>query len=1704
MSGADPAGSGIRPDPRLISTPEDFARALNLLRHQAGLSYRALKERLEERSSPIPQSTLAGWFQGRHLPTPELVKQVPVLLDVCGETDPVEVAAWLAALESVRRAPGPRPADGSGPFVGLAGYQPEDARFFHGRGALTATLAALAEEWRGRGIVAVVGASGTGKSSLLRAGLIPALGHAFGGVVGEVPSQYRLFTPGSDPLRELARVFAAPAPNAGDTADAGDAGNAADAGDTEQRLLEDPRHCAEMAARSFGPHRDGERIPAQPLVVVDQFEELFTLCGDPAQRRAFVEALHAVATSHAHGDPPSVVLGLRADFYPHALAMPHLPDAFQAAQLVVGPLSPEDLRQVLTEPARVARLSVEDGLVELLIREMAPSSPGASPDEAHDPGALPLLSHALLATLAAAKGRTLTVRHYRAAGGLHDAVERTAETAYDALVTREQQDIARQIFLRLVHVEEGLKDSRRRLRLDELPGGAQGSGADTVRRVLDRFVAARLVSAGAETVEIAHESLLTAWSRLRQWIGADRVWLNVHSGLGAALRRWQASGCDDSLLYRGPMLELTREWVDDRGYGRELNAAEQEFLDRSLALRHEEAWAERRRVRRRYQITAVLTILAMLVGGVALYAHELRTAASRDKARTASRALADKADRLRDQDPALAAQFALAAYRIWPTAEARSALLDTTAEPLGARVKPSSGLSKIVAVNGPAGLTAAGSDAGPLELFTVDAEGRTASTGPAFGELPGPIVALAFDPTGRVLAAAGADDRVAVWDVADPRAPRLMTTVTVAGQRIFSVAVSPDRSRLAVGSGDAKVRLWDLADPERQPEPLELVGPTLAVKSVAFHPDGRTLAAGSDDTAVHLWDLADPARPVPLAPLRGPKSRVFAIAISPDGRTLAAGTGAEHSVFRWDITDPARAKHLEPPLTGPASWVNTVAFSPDSRTLAAGSSDTRIRLYDVATGEVVGRLPHPRPVVSAGYRDDGTLVTAATDGIVRTWQVPGPVVSVGKDSVFAVTFDATGRRLGVGPGAGENTLSVWDTTDPRRPVPAGPRLVNPPEDTPFSGSGALSPDGRTMVAGATDGSVQIWDVRDPARPVRAALLRSASEALVESVTISADGRLVAVSGDDSAVHLIDIGDPYKPVRQATLPAPAKGFIYQSSISRDGRLLASASSNHSVYLWDISVRGAPRLVARIDAFADAAYSTAFNRDGTVLAAGSADDAVRLWDVSRPDSPQDIGTPLTGPLGFVYGLAFAPDRDVLVAGATDSTLWMWDLSRPRDPELLATLHGPEGGILALAQSPDGHTLATGGHDRMVRLWETDPERAAAWVCGRAGAPVDATEWGRYVPERRFRPPCPQGPDADGERPGQEGYGGVRGFPAAPYGIARPSRVTLAPRPRGREPSAPSEADVWSGGDSPPRPPDALRRLRAPLSRHRPAASPTLRSPFRPDGRSHRGPHPAARPRPPPARLPDRGRPGADDPPRVRLLHPRRLRAHGRGARPERIPGRRLRLRRAHGPLGPGPAARLVPVGRRPDHPGRLRAGGGVAAVQGGRRRQRAEHRQSRYAVRTRAAARTPARRPRHLDDQAPPGRPARPVRRRDPALPPAAHRRPLRRGRADGGGRGGPGPRDLRATAVRSPARQPARPAPAAPRRAGLTRCRGGRAGTAPTGRRGSTPRQRRRPGGLFGRGGSFGFGRRGSRNCDRPSTARTAVRPYVIGPNCTEP
>jgi WD40 repeat protein len=1258
-------------------------------------SLQQLEAAARRRRLAMPVSTADRALNTDRLPTADFVRR---FVTACG----VAAEDWLAVRDSIadrrhvrsqepqarrgaRAEPGPDAADFC-PYPGLAPFTFDQSQWFFGRErALAELIQLLTERLEGTGPLLVVAPSGAGKSSLLRAGLVPALRR------GVLPGSSRwpcaVFTPTADPIGELERQRAA----------------------------------LPLAERT--------------VLIVDQFEETFTLCAEEASRRAFVHELAAAARDTRAASPATlVVLGLRADFYGHCATHPELVESLRYGQLLLGAMTRSELRDAIEKPATAAGLRLAPGLVDVMLSDLGVGDSQGRTDYA--PGALPLLSHVLFATWQQRTGHTLTLEGYRLAGGIQGGIAATAERAYRQLDEAGQR-VARQQLLQLVQVGDSIIATRRRLdRSRILAEAAEPALAETV---MDTLARTRLVTLDQGTVEIAHEALLRAWPRLREWLDHDRAWLLVLQRLAEAADTWESEGRHPSALYRGPRLAAARDWAEDVDY--ELSPLVREFLDASLDRERTEQRLARRRTRRLRQLVAGLSALSLLAATTTAIAVRAQAAAQRQRDQAVSRTVAGQATALRADNPALADQLSLAAYQLAPTAEARGSLLSAAAAPYA-----------------------------------------TVLTGHS-----GYVHKLAFGPGGRILASASADHTVRLWNTEDPRRARLLAVVSGHSSYVFGVAFSPDGRILATAGADGTVRLWNITDPSNPTHLATVPAHADWINDLSFSPDGRLLASASNDRTFRLWDITTPASPRLAATVAAHAGGCLSVAFSPAGNTLATA-GADHRVRLWDLREPSHPTGVV--AASSSSTIGDVNFSPDGAMLVAGSDDGAARLWRSADGAPLGILSgHTGPVTSATFGRDGhtvattsvdntarlwdvsdvrhpaalavltshtgrpidtgtvasglispdgrTLATGSYDYTVRLWALPGPAVAGQPGAVRLVRLDAADHSLVTVTGT-EAAVRHWTVRDHGE-------LTNPVDITIPTQDRAIQAvafaGARHLLLIAVRQATELWNIADPHRPARlAALRRTPATDETELLVLSRDGKtLIAIDFQHHDARIWNITDPHQPTLLTAFTLTShRNSLNSATLSADGGTLVSSSNDHTARLWDLTDPRHPAALSVLPGHTDAVNTAAFSPDDRMLTTVSNDHTARLWDLTDLHHPVLLAI-LTGHVSAVTDAAFAPDGRTLAIADADDKIQLWNLADPRQPELSAILTGHTDTVNSLAYASDGDFLVSGSSDGTIRIWDTSTDQTAARICERADRPITPDEWKRYFPGLSYHAPC-----------------------------------------------------------------------------------------------------------------------------------------------------------------------------------------------------------------------------------------------------------------------------------------------------------------------------------------------------------------------------
>jgi WD40 repeat protein len=1281
--------------------------------------YQVLRRRLHEMDVPEPQRHLQNRTGGLVL-APNLAYRQP---DAPPPQPPGE----------------PKLPPGVSPFKDLDFYDIEDHELFFGRDAIVAEiLARLAGGVREGGIRLVLGASGSGKSSVLRAGLLHQIGQGGLALLSSARWPQAVLSPGDDPLGTLAtwlirRMAAA------------ETGLSA----LRARLRADPGYFAEAIA-SFQAHPGRDGCPV--IIVVDQLEQAFSDSVGEADQIAFLRALRAAAAPRDGGLPVALVIaGLRSDFliayqgYEQS-AMAATRDAF-----LISPMTHRELRATIESAAGVAGLGLEPGLVEGLLHDVNERMLiGAALVRGR--GVLPHLSHALQATWKQRKKvlerqadgtektwEVLTLDAYREAGGIGGALSGTAEATYGRL-SGEAQKAAASVLVSLVHrirLGSTAVETGRIVRQEDLAPGVQRS---LVAQVVRSFTAERLLTEDEQGIAFAHEAIIASWGRLRNWIAAENAWLDVEREIGEDASRWDdarpsaGGGLVRRRAARAFLLPAARLNAISYAIAQTSHVAD-DLKDPARSF----LTASRRagRLRAGFRWLLVLLLIALSFASVLSALN-----AQGERAQADSRAVAEESVQQREVDPAVAAQLATAAYRISPTVQARSALLSTASLPAVTRITDQSGpggaSTLAIAATRHNRLLATAGSGGMVKLWDV-AQPRHPVLLARIRAAPGgaPVEAVAFSRSGGLLASGDLTGHVDLWDVRDPRAPRLLSQVDAGdGAGVFAVALSPDGTTLAAGAATDTARLWDVRDPGAPAalgRPLRgFAGP---VRTLIFSPDGRLLAACADqDPAIHLFDTADLGHaPAAGRLIRGSAGAITAIAFSPDSHTLASAA-EDNDVSLWDVTRPAKISPDGPPLVGHTNAIFAIAFSPDGTTLATGGEDDTVRIWSLASRTTILTLPHPQPVQGIAFlRGTDEIVTGGNDGLLRFWHLAdrtlaGPVAQVSS------VLSPDGRTLAEGDSAGQ--LSLWDTADPAQPT-----LEGQPHQTALHGrrSGinrmAFSRDGRLLAVPCNGGYIELWNIASPRRPFLAGLALTSNGSDVSAVAFADRDRVLASADNGGTLQLWDISSLRHPRPIGRPLMEGNGAILAVATSPGGTILAAG--NAFTQLWDVSNPARPRpLGGRLRGHTEPVIDVAFSRHGNLLATAGEDGTVLLWDVTHPRRPTRYGT-LTNAGGPVLGVAFGPQGNLAMANG-DGTVWLWSV-RTSHATLVAQLTGHTQPVYFADFSPDGETLATSGGDSTVILWDTSPQRTETAVCVDIGKPLTPSERSRFMPDNSSRPIC-----------------------------------------------------------------------------------------------------------------------------------------------------------------------------------------------------------------------------------------------------------------------------------------------------------------------------------------------------------------------------
>lgn len=1129
------------------------------------------------------------------------------------ENQPELVKHLLDLAESARQEDAP--TAGMSPYKGLLFFDESDADLFFGRESLTAHLAEhvmdLAMDASSR-FLAVVGASGSGKSSLVRAGLAVAL--------KRVGWDTRVLTPTTNPSKMLRAALNATA-----------------------------AHGSERA-----------------LIVVDQFEEVFTICRDEMERIAFIE--HLLACAQENSKKTSVIIALRADFYSHCAQYPLLRQAVAAEQEYIGQMTTQELRRAIEEPARRGGWEFEPGLVDILLNDV-----GAEGSNEPEPGALPLLSHALLATWERRRGRLFTIDGYHASGGVRGAIAETAESVFNDQLNQSQQEMARDVFLRLTELGEGTEDTRRRAALNELV--RQSTEAPQLRAVLNTLAEARLITLNEDSAEVAHEALIREWQRLHEWLTRDREGLLLHRHLTESAHEWNARGRDPAELYRGARLAQAGEWavaneerlnevehtflaasIDQEQHDtlereaqrqRELEAA-QKLADTEKQRAEEQAHSAIQLRKRAYYLTGAFVIALVMAIAAIFFARQAQISSRL----ATTRELASASISNLDVDPERSILLALQAVN-------KTYTIDRTALP-----EAEDALRRAI-------------QASRVELTL---NGHTA-----------PVFSAAFSPDGKRIATASADGTARIWDVSTGKELLSVKGSTYeagseAGHAWFA-AFSPDGKFLATAGGDGVARIWDASTGQQL---ISLEGHRDQIFTVAFSPDGNRLVTSSNDGTAKVWDVTTGEDLLTVreeTDEEGDTVFVWWAIFSPDGSQIATAVTTDFEsgwASVWDVETGQKMMTL--PALGPT--MRSVAFSPDGARIVTAEDDRTAKIWDARSGKLLMTLyGHTAKVPDAEFSPDGTrIATVSSDRQIKVWDtVTGQqlfTLAGHREGIWTVSFSPDGEHIVTA--SNDGTAKVWRISPTRelltfdngsRPShPNGVRLV-------------YSPDGTRLAAVNSDRTPKVWDVK-----TEQLLFELTGHAdIVTNIVYSPDGTQIATASGDGTAKLWD-AIAGKEIRSFT---GHENIIFGLDFSPDGSHLATASLDGTAIVWDTKTG---KSLFQLTGHTFWVMSVDYSPDGTRLVTGSGDGTGIVWDAM---TGQKLFS-LIGHSANVRRAIFSPDGARILTASLDGTVKMWDAASGKE---LLTMFGHTDSVFDVAFSRDGTQIATASGDQTARVWDAN---------------------------------------------------------------------------------------------------------------------------------------------------------------------------------------------------------------------------------------------------------------------------------------------------------------------------------------------------------------------------------------------------------------
>jgi WD40 repeat protein/serine/threonine protein kinase len=1175
------------------------------------------------------------------------------------------------------------------PYKGLRTFEEADTDAFYGRELLTEYLVnRLAEKSLLSRFLAVVGPSGSGKSSLVKAGLIPALKR--GALPGSKQWFIVLITPGTHPLDELEvallRIATTTQLN------------------VREQIERDERGLIRILKLVLPP--DGEL-----LLVIDQFEEVFTHSVNEASTTHLLNNLYAAVTDSTSRF--RLVITLRADFYDRPLMYANFGNLLRERTEIVVPMNSEEMERAIVAPAKQVGVSFESGLVSTIISEVSGQL-----------GSLPLLQYGLSELFDQHQGNRITFADYRAIGGVLGALGRKAEDIFNSFGANEQQ-LIRQLFLRLVTLGEGTEDTRRRVLLSEVAS----LNPAHITPIVDMFSKARLLTYDRDphtrtpTIEVAHEAILREWSRLRGWLDASRSDVRLQRTLAALATDWMKADRDASFLLRGARLEQFEHWYSSANIT--LTQEEQAFLTASIQerqaqhasektrLANEAALEQRAKIRLRLLVAILLlaTVGTTILSAVALNGR-MQAQANADLSRNlAVIANAQAARNAGDPDLALALAMEVTQAETVPP-EAQQLLSQIASGPGTRRMFRGGHLATVQEVifsrDGRTALTCSRDHTIILWDMETGAVIRT------FRGHTDHVGTITISPDEQILVSVSADSTAIVWDVDSGQALHTFRSDTP----LKAVAFHPVQPFVAFGSAEGVLTIWNIETQEvvrTWQKPVDASsGPSRAltgaqsnsIETVAFSPDGNILVSGSPDATLTMWDAnTGQAKFI----LRGHKGDIERAAYSSDGR-LIASSSRDATVILWN-TATGEQHHV---LEGHTAFVNDVAFSPSGRTVVSAGLDNRLILWDAETGNNLRSL---QALTSVAYSvafspDERNLLVGYGDGTLRLWDLYGEGelrrYSDVDSGFWRVAYSPDGSKVISATGPKDtSSIQLFGNQILLLDAESGQVIRSLQGQFGIITSLSFSPDGTQAVSSALDGTLVVWDVEtgDIVRTFRSGI------GFMFGSAFSPDGRFVVggSSNDTLTMWSIETGEIIHTFNDHT------DDVITVRFSPDGRTMLSGADNGIVILWDVeTAKPIYTLVGHGGSVLELDYSP----DGKTAVTSSEDSRVILWNLETGTAEFTF----EGHTGIVPTVDYSPDGTMLLSASEGGSIILWDVETR---EIIRRYEGHFGHVSGVSFSPDGLTAVSASLDGSVRMWRVSKSVSLPWL-------VEWLQTNRYVSE------------------------------------------------------------------------------------------------------------------------------------------------------------------------------------------------------------------------------------------------------------------------------------------------------------------------------------------------------------------------------------